>query len=337
MDDLGAHDLACTGSQYYETPEIDRFCKQGMQFTQAYAACCVCSPTRAALLTGESSARLHLTDWIAGHKRPKAKLKVPDFNLHLPLETTTIAEVFKAAGYATASIGKWHLGGVGSLPEQHGFDLNIGGTDKGQPPSYFSPYKIETLSDGPKGEYITDRLTREAESFIEQHQSEPFLLYLPHFAVHTPLQAKEESVKYFKAKEAAGTQHNATYAAMIKSTDESVGRILKKLDALKLTEKTIVIFTSDNGGLTSARGGGPTNNAPLREGKGSPYEGGTRVPLFVRYPPLIKAGTTCDVPTISQDLFPTLIDLAGIPKPATMPSDSVSLAAAAAAGWEDQP
>ncbi|MGB8170802.1 MAG: sulfatase-like hydrolase/transferase, partial [Chthoniobacteraceae bacterium] len=185
VDDMGATDLSCYGSKFYETPNIDRLAKEGVRFTQAYSACTVCSPTRASLLTGKNPAALRLTDWIAGHNRPFAKLKIPDWTKELRGTEVTLPTLLKQAGYATASIGKWHLGPAG--PTERGFDINIGGTEKGQPPSYFSPYKIETLPDGPDGEFLSDRLTSEAEKFIETKKDQPFFLYLPHFAVHQPI------------------------------------------------------------------------------------------------------------------------------------------------------
>src|SRR6185503_11277875 len=183
IDDLGATDLGCTGSTFYETPNIDRLAARGMKFTQAYSACTVCSPTRASLLTGKYPARLHLTDWIPGHVRPKAKLRVPDWTQSLPLEEHTLPRALRRAGYVSASIGKWHLGNEDHSPEKCGFDLNVAGTHQGSPPSYFSPYKLRTVADGEKGEYLTDRLTDEAIRFIRQNREKPFLVYLPHYAV----------------------------------------------------------------------------------------------------------------------------------------------------------
>lgn len=307
IDDFGWTDLGCTGSSFYETPNVDRLAAGGMNFTQAYSACTVCSPTRASLLTGKYPARLHITDWIAGHKQPFAKLKVPDWTKHLPLEEVTLAELLKGAGYATASVGKWHLGEMDRYPERQGFDLNVAGCNKGQPPSYFSPYKIEGFADGPRGEYITDRLTDEAERFIESNSGKPFFIYFPHYAVHTPLQAKPEIVEKYKAKAKRGEpQSNAVYAAMIESVDQSVGRVVKKLESLKLLDKTLVLFASDNGGLLRI-----TSNAPLRAGKGSAYEGGVRTPLIASWPGTIRAGSKCDVPVITPDLFSTIAALAG--------------------------
>ncbi len=307
VDDLGRHDLGCYGSKFHQTPNLDRLAAQGMRFTQAYSACTVCSPTRAALLTGKYPARLHVTDWIAGHKRPQAKLKVPDWTMHLPASERTIAASLKSAGYATVSIGKWHLGGPEFAPEKFGFDMNLGGASRGQPTSYFSPYKIATLPDGPEGEYLTDREAAEAVKFIESNKDKPFFIYLPHHAVHTPLQAKKEVVEKYRARIKPGSgQTNAVYAALLESVDDSVGRIVAKLEELKLAERTVILFTGDNGGLI-----GPTSNTPLRAGKGSVYEGGVAVPLIVRWPGAIAAGSVNTTPVISADFAPTLLAMAG--------------------------
>lgn len=321
IDDMGWTDLACYGSKVYHTPHIDKLASEGMRFTQAYSACTVCSPTRSAILTGKYPARLHITDWIAGHKRPHAKLKVPDWTMHLPHEEITIAEALKGEGYATASIGKWHLGGPEFYPTTHGFDINIAGTDKGQPPSYVSPYKIATLPDGPAGEFLSDREAAEVGKFIEANRAKPFFVYMPMHAVHTPLMGKKDVIAKYKAAIPEGSkQKNATYAALVESVDDAVGAMLKKLDELKLSDNTIVIFTSDNGGLI-----GPTDNSPLRVGKGSAYEGGVRVPLIVRWPGSVKAGNTCEVPVISPDLYATALEAVGAkPAPGQM-IDGVSL------------
>jgi arylsulfatase A-like enzyme len=320
MDDLGWSDLAGAGSDFYETPNLDRLAREGMRFTQAYSACTVCSPTRASLLTGKYPARLRVTDWIPGHKRPRAKLRVPDWTMHLAHEEVTLAEALRDAGYVAASIGKWHLGGREFFPEAHGFAVNGGGCDRGQPPSYFSPYKIPTLKDGPKGEYLTDREAEEAVRFIEANKDRPFFLYLPHHAVHNPVQAKKELVEKYE-KKAPGRHHRkAAYAAMIESADQSVGRILAALEALKIADRTVFVFTSDNGGLLSN-----TSNAPLRAGKGSAYEGGVRVPLLVRWPAGVKPGSVSDVPVITPDLYPTLLEIGGVARPAKQVVDGASL------------
>lgn len=317
VDDMGWTDLGCQGSKFYETPHIDRLAKDGMRFTEGYSACTVCSPTRAAVLTGKSPARLHITDWIAGHQRPHAHLLPPEWTKHLPLEEVTLAEHLKTVGYATASIGKWHLGGADYAPEKHGFDVNIGGYEAGSPPSYFSPYKIPTLPDGPDGEFLTDRLTSEAVTFIKQNRERPFFVYLPHYAVHTPIMGKPEVVEKYRAKGPQGNHHDPVYAALVESVDDSVGRLRATLQELGLTENTIFIFTSDNGGLSHLVGPqgwrrGPTDNSPLRLGKGSPYEGGVRVPFIIAWPEVIEPGSLCDAPVISYDLAPTVLEAAGV-------------------------
>ena len=324
IDDMGWRDLACYGSTFYETPNIDRLAAQGMRFTDAYAACPVCSPTRASILTGKYPARLNLTDWIPGHKKPLAKLRVPEFNQQLPLDEVTIAEALKPAGYVSASIGKWHLGGPAFWPQKQGFAVNFGGTNQGQPPSYFAPYKIPNIRTAADGEYLTDRLADEATRFIEKNKGRPFFLYLAHYAVHTPLMAREPTIARYKAKvKPDQPQKNATYAAMVESVDDSVGGVMAKLDELGLAQRTVVFFMSDNGGLI-----GPTSNVPLRAGKGSLYEGGIREPLIVRWPGVVPAGVTEDAVVTSVDFFPTILALAGAAPAAPDPNlDGVSLVA----------
>ena len=318
VDDLGWTDLGSYGSDLYETPNIDRLAQEGVKFTNAYAACTVCSPTRAALMTGKYPARLHLTDWIAGHVNEYGKLQVPDWRQYLPTEEITLAELAKDADYATASVGKWHLGEDSIYyPQYQGFDLNVAGYYRGQPPSYFAPYvrgedTIPYLSEGPPGEYLTDRLTQEACRFIRQHQDQPFFLYFPQYAVHTPIQAKDSLTAYYRKKLKPGMQHfNPEYAAMIHSTDESLGRLVRLLDSLSLSEQTTIIFTSDNGGLSFR--GEVTNNAPLRAGKGSAYEGGVRVPMIVKRPQHAPAGLVSDEPVITMDIFATVADILHAP------------------------
>jgi arylsulfatase A len=330
IDDMGWTDLSCCGSKFYATPNIDRLAACGMRLTHAYSACTVCSPTRAAVMTGKYPARLHITDWIAGSERPFAKLKIPDWRQFLPHEETTIAEVFKAGGYATCHIGKWHLGGEGYGPTTQGFDVNIAGTHIGSPPSYFFPYKnannsLPGLEQGQPGEYLTDRLTDEAIAFITASKDKPFFLYLPFYAVHTPLMAKPEKIEKYKSKaDPSNPQHHPTYAAMIESLDEGIGRLMAKLDELKLRDDTIVVFTSDNGGLKLNQ---VTSNDPARAGKGSVYEGGVRIPCIVSYPPKIRGGSTSDAAAMSIDLFPTLVELCGLTPKAEKPAwDGISIA-----------
>lgn len=322
MDDLGWADLGCYGSTFHKSPSIDRLAAEGMKFTQAYAACPVCSPTRASILTGKWPARLHLTDWLPGRgDLPAQKLARPKFRQELPLEEVTLAERLKAAGYATAHVGKWHLGGKGFGPREQGFDLNVGGNEKGSPSGYFAPFNdkkgrdVPGLENAPAGAYLTDLFADAALKFIRENRDRPFFLYLPHFAVHTPLQAKKELIaKYESGKNRPGQQSNPVYAAMLESADESLGRIVRELEELQLSERTIILFTSDNGGLATAEGANTpsTINSPLREGKGHLYEGGIRVPLIVRWAGQIKRGAICETPVSSIDYLPTILELCEI-------------------------
>jgi arylsulfatase A-like enzyme len=330
-DDLGWADLGCYGSKFHRTPHIDKLAAAGIRFTDAYAACCVCSPTRASIMTGKYPARLHLTDWLPGRPdRPDQRLLRPAFRQELPPEEMTLAKALKAGGYATGHIGKWHLGGEGFGPNQQGFDVNIAGDHTGTALSYFAPFKrmdrfMLGLEKAPDGEYLTDRLGAEAERFVEANKDRPFFLYLAHYAPHIPMRAKPDIIAKYPKEMVLGKQSNAIYAAMLESIDDSVGRLVRKLDELKLTERTIVIFNSDNGGLATLEGPNtpPTINTPLREGKGYLYEGGIREPLIVTWPGTIKPGTT-KTPVISNDLFPTILDLCGVKHDAT--PDAVSLA-----------
>lgn len=330
-DDLGAVDLGCYGSQYHKTPQLDQFATTAMKFTEAYAACPVCSPTRAAFLTGKYPARFNLTDWLPGRgNRPDQRLKCPQIVQELPASEITLAQLFKKAGYKTAHIGKWHLGGKGALPEDRGFDVNIAGCEAGTPYSYFAPYQnkngriLPALEKAPEGEYLTDRLAEEAVKFITQNRAEPFFLYLPHYAPHTPLRAKPELLAKYKPRN-LGQQGNPNYAAMVESLDEAVGKVLKALDDNKLAEKTIVVFTSDNGGLATLEGqtAPATINTPFREGKGHLYEGGIRVPLLIRWPHVTKANSTCAIPVSTIDFLPTFV--AGCRLESSVQADGVNL------------
>lgn len=320
IDDLGWADLGCYGSKYHRTPHLDRMASEGLRCTQFYAASPVCSPTRAAIMTGRWPARLHLTDWLPGRgDRPDQKLLRPTIRQQLPLEEVTLAEMFQAAGYATGHIGKWHLGGEGFEPTRQGFLTNIAGDHTGTPLSYFAPYankgrSMPGLGDAPEGEYLTDRLTAEAEKFIDKHAAEPFFLYMPHYGVHTPMRAKAELIAKYPGSLKFGAQNNPIYAAMLESVDDSVGRVLKKLVERGLDRRTIVVFTSDNGGLAVIEGMNTpaTINSPLREGKGYLYEGGIRVPMLVRWPEKIAAGRVSDTPQQAIDFAPTLLAACGI-------------------------
>ncbi|MDA2929131.1 sulfatase [Acidobacteria bacterium AH-259-O06] len=344
VDDLGWTDLACFGSRYYETPNIDRLASQGMKFSNAYAACAVCSPTRAAIMTGRYPARVGVTDWIhfrdpgakqavESGKNPSAyvgqdrEFLCPPNPYWMELDEITLAEVLSASGYTSCHVGKWHLGPQPWFPERQGFDLNVGGCDIGQPPSYFDPYyrnaeraNIPTLPPRKKGEYLTDREADEAINFIRQHRNQSFFLNLWHYAVHTPIQGKEDLVAKYQAK--TPTNHkNPRYAAMIESMDEAVGRIMEALDELELAESTLLIFTSDNGGLFPQA----TDNTPLRLGKGYPYEGGIRIPQIIRWPGVIKAGTVSETPVSSIDFFPTICEAVGVSLPGDRVIDGESL------------
>jgi arylsulfatase A len=335
IDDLGWRDLGCQGSTYYQTPNIDRLAREGVRFTDGYAACAVCSPTRAAVLTGKYPARLLLTDWLpSGRWNPKAKLREGRFVRALPVEEFTLAEALREGGYRTASIGKWHLGSEPfSLPEHHGFDVNIAGNAHGAPGSYFFPYaghwaipatglraRWTVLPDGKPGEYLTDRLTDEAVKFVRESKAEPFFLYFPHYGVHTPLEAKKELIAKYEKIPAAQRQGKPEYAAMIESVDESVGRVLAVLKELGLEANTLIIFTSDNGGFYNA-----TSNAPLRANKGAYYEGGIRVPLIIKWPGTGKAGVVVHDPVTSTDLYPTCLAAAGLPLRPHQHQDGVNL------------
>lgn len=335
IDDLGWRDLGCQGSSFYQTPNIDRLAKEGARFTEAYAACAVCSPTRAALLTGKYPARLLLTDWLpSGRWNPRAKRREGRLVRGLPVEEVTLAEALRENGYRTASIGKWHLGSEPfSLPQHHGFDVNIGGNAHGAPGSYFFPYagdwKIpatgqravwNVLPDGKEGEYLTDRLTDEAVKFIRESREKPFFLYFPHYGVHTPLQAKKELIAKYEHVPEAQRQGRPEYAAMIESVDDSLGRVMATLNELKLEEDTVILFTSDNGGFYNA-----TSNAPLRANKGAYYEGGIRVPLIIKWPGFTKPGLVVNDPVTSTDLYPTCLAAAGLPARPNQHQDGVSL------------
>ena len=308
-DDLGWADLGCYGNTYHQTPSLDRLAAQGMRFTDAYAASSVCSPTRSSIMSGKYPARNDLTIWLGGHSPASAKLLDAPFATELALEEVTIAEALQAAGYATASVGKWHLGGEPFYPEHQGFDLNVAGTSAGSPAGgYFLPNKMN-LPGAKQGEYLTDRLTDEALQFIDAHPQEPFFLYLPYHVVHTPIQGKKELIALYEKRIKPGQKNtNPAYAAMVHALDENVGRIMEKLDQLRLAERTAVFFFSDNGGYHRV-----TSNAPLRAGKGYSYEGGHREPLVVRLPGRVEAGSVCSTPVASVDFYPTILELAGAP------------------------
>ncbi len=354
-DDLGYRDVGFNHPEsFYETPNLDDLAAGGMIFTDFYAASPVCSPTRASILTGKHPARLGTTNYFTG--RRAGTFDAADFANELPAGEFTLAEAFKEGGYRTAHVGKWHLGGAGALPTDQGFDLNRGGGANGHPRSHFAPYKnVENLAPGPEGESLASRLAEESVAFIDEASKagEPFFLHLSFYAVHTPLQAPQELIDKYRKKAAdlgltdeEGSfdvgrerqvwpdtedlrkvrvrQDHAVYAAMVESFDGAVGRVLATLDELNLRDSTAVVFTSDNGGLSTDEGH-PTSNLPYRAGKGWIYEGGLRVPLVVRWPGVAPAGTVCNVPATSTDFYPTLLEVAGLPERPEQHLDGVSI------------
>jgi len=329
IDDLGWRDVGCFGSTFYETPNIDRLAAGGMRLTDAYAACPVCSPTRASILTGKYPARLNLTNYLVGKRRKKGSPILPaPYRHYLPLEEVTLAEALEPSGYKSAHFGKWHLGEKPYFPERQGFALNVAGTRAGMPRSFFFPaWKANVPLDGVEGDYLPDRLSDEAIKFLKANREQPFFMYLSYYAVHIPIQGKEELVEKYKRKQPGETQDNPHYAAMVEAVDQNVGRVLETLDELKLAENTVVFFFSDNGGLSTREGPHTpaTDNAPLREGKGHVYEGGIREPLIVRWPNRIPAGTTSRVPVSSVDFYPTILEMTGTPPPEEHTVDGVSL------------
>ena len=354
VDDLGWGAMSACGHPVHETPHFDGLCKWGVRFTQAYSACTVCSPSRAAIMTGQYPARIHLTDWIAGHQQPNTILKIPDWSMRLSHDHTTLPEALQQHGYRTGFFGKWHLMPVrepdemvNHTPERHGFDVNIGGREWGQPKGrgkYFYPFDMPGLDDGREGEYLTDRLTDEAVRFLDESaaRGKPFFLYLSYYTVHTPIQGKPELSRYYHARmaeqepdavaeERAGAgkkrrERFAQYAAMHASLDESVGRILERLERLELTKETIVIFTGDNGGNYPQSCGG------LRGFKGHAHEGGTRVPTCIVWPEKVLPGTVCDTPVIGTDFYPTILEMIGAEPMPSQHLDGLSLVSLMEAG-----
>ncbi|UCD61425.1 MAG: sulfatase [Flavobacteriaceae bacterium] len=377
VDDLGWTDVGCYGSSFYETPNIDALAAEGVRFTSAYAACHVCSPTRASILTGRYPASINLTDWLPGRRDfPFQKLLNPKINQHLPYDIQTLPKVLKENDYQTAILGKWHLGEDSASTAQQGFDLHLPDWNRGWPKNgYYFPYGMKGLEDGNEGEYLTDRMTSEALKYMEENRDKPFFLYLSHFAVHDPIEGRPDLVEKYQKKlaniplpesppfilegkpgvenpisrtdldkaieqsEYGGFkvfpnqtvkikqhQDNVQFAGMVESVDESLGRVLDKLDELGIDDQTIVIFYSDNGGMSAANFWDPkrviykeeldkaysTSNLPLRGAKGWMYEGGIRVPLIIKWPGKKLQKAICDVPVTSPDFFPTILDMVGI-------------------------
>ncbi len=323
IDDMGWKDVGFMGSMYYRTPNIDRLSREGMVFTDAYAAAPNCAPSRACLLTGMYTPRhgiYTVNSSERGNARHRKLIPTPNTTVLDP-RFITVVEALREAGYSSASIGKWHLGnGPGRGPLSQGFDMNIGGGATGHTPSHFSPYGLRALPDGPEGEYLTDRLTDEAIRFIETNGEQPFFLYLTHYAVHTPVQAPDEITSRYRDAPPSGGQNDPVYAAMIESVDTGIGRLLDALDTSGQTDNTMVIFCSDNGGH-----GRKTSMEPLRGSKGMLYEGGIRSPMVVRWPGRIEAGSSCSEPVIMVDLLPTILEMAGVVPPAEQPVDGMSL------------
>ena len=334
-DDLGWRDLSNEGSTFYESPHIDRIANEGMKFTRGYATCQVCSPSRASIMTGKYPARLNITDWIGAAMgeqwKRNTKLLPAIYNHNLPHEDMTIAEAFQGSGYKTFFAGKWHLGGEGSHPEDHGFGTNVGGHHRGSPPGgFFSPFKNPKMNDGPKGELLPLRLGNETANWIEANKDQPFFAFLSFYSVHAPIQSTKALWEKYRAKAAKQkqpenrflidrttpvrqVQDNPLYAGMVESMDDGVGIVLERLERLGLLEDTIIVFTSDNGGV-SAGDGKATSNLPLRGGKGRQWEGGIREPFYIRYKG-VRSGAT-DVLAIGTDFYPTLLDLCGLsPQP----------------------
>ncbi len=346
VDDLGWADVGCFGSTFHETPNIDALANSGMRFTQAYAAGSVCSPTRASILTGRHPVRLNITDWIPGQpNRDSNRLLHPEDLHQIPLEEVTIAEALKSHNYDTFFAGKWHLGDEGHWPTDQGFDINIGGNSKGSPPGgYYAPWENPTLQAKNEDEYLTERLTSESIQFLNQRdENRPFLLYLSYYNVHTPIKPYKTRIEHFEDKakllfdepkapgreregHSRSRQDNPAFASMVSAVDISVGSLLKELDRLNLSDNTVVVFFSDNGGLsTLSRGPGPTCNSPLRAGKGWLYEGGIREPAIIRAPGVTTPGSVCNTSIVSMDFFPTFLELAALPSRPDLHIDGQSL------------
>lgn len=327
IDDMGWGDLGCYGNSFNETPNIDRLALDSMRFTQAYAGAPVCSPSRAAILSGKAPARLGLTQWIPGVVYPHKKLLDAPRPLHLDRSVTTIAQLLKSAGYQTAAIGKWHLGGDGYLPENFGFDVNIAGDDHGHPPSYFGPFSFHNLTGFTQNDYLTDVLTEKMEAHISEVAPKgPFFLYMAEYAVHLPLEAKLKMIEKYRRKNGGKDEPDPVYAAMIESVDMALGRLRAALAKAGVADNTVIVLTSDNGGVgfQYRKLHRISSNGGLRAGKGYVYEGGIREPLLVYWPGIIQPGSICDTPVIGMDFMPTLAHIAGA-GPVPEPCDGVDI------------
>lgn len=308
LDDMGYADVGAYGNAYHKTPNIDRLAADGMRFTDAYAAAPNCSPTRGSILTGRWPARNRVTQYLPGNVLPYAKLLQAELPLGLPLSEAVIAEPLQAAGYATASIGKWHLGGGDYAPQNRGFDLAFAGGHWNAHKSMFAPHPFVEVPDSQEGDYLTDRLTSEAIKFIEANQENPFFIYLPYYAIHTPIQAKQDLIDGYQGREDPTGRNNAVYAAMTEGVDQSVGALVAKLDELGLSEDTMIVFFSDNGGVPRL-----AFNGGFRSGKGYLWEGGVREPLIIKWPGVVEPGAVERTPVQSIDFYPTILEAAGVP------------------------
>lgn len=310
-DDLGWSDLSYMGSTYYETPNIDKLSKSGMTFYNGYASSANCAPSRASMLTGKYHpfhGIYSVKNSDRGNKKTRKIIPIKT-KTKLELEYFILPEMLKSKGYSTGHFGKWHMGPKGYFPEQMGFDINIGGNEHGGPGSYFSPYKYPNMSNGPKDEYLTDRIGDEVVKFIEKNKENNFFAYVPFFSVHTPIQSKSEYEKKYRNKESNEYHNREDYAGMIQSLDENIGKILEKIDKLNLSKNTLIIFTSDNGGIKAI-----SNQYPLRAGKGSYYEGGIKVPMIFSWPEKIQAGSTSNERVSNIDFYPTIKKIIGYNK-----------------------
>lgn len=334
VDDMGYADAGAYGNTYHRTPNIDRLASEGMRFTHAYAAAPNCSPTRGSILTGKWPARVGITQYLYGNFLPHAKLLQTQLPAGLALDETVIAEPLRAAGYRTAAIGKWHLGGGKYLPENQGFEVTFGRTRSGAQGSHramFAPHPYLDIPGAKKGDYITDRLAREAEQFLEASHEQPFFLYLPFYAVHAPIQAKQEVIDTYASRTDPTGRNNQTYAAMVEGMDQAVGRVLAKLEQLNISDRTVVFFFSDNGGVESR-----AFNGGLRRGKGWVYEGGIREPLIVKWPGVVQPGSINHTPVSSIDFYPSILDITGVADAPGHQSDGISLTPLLrqSGGWE---
>lgn len=356
VDDLGMHDLSIEGSTFYRSPNIDQFARSGMRFTAGYANCRVCSPSRASIMLGQFTARHGVTNWIGATSgmdyNRNEPLLTAEYREQLPAEDTTLAEAMKEAGYKTFFAGKWHLGGEGTMPTDHGFDINKGGNDHGHPSHFFSPYGNPQLPDGPDGESLTARLAKETSEFIRDQKDQPYFAMLSFYTVHSPVQTTRSLWEKYRAAAPPApengqrfkvdrtmpvrqVQDHPVYAGMIEALDNAVGEVLATIEDKGERDSTLVIFTSDNGGVSSGDAYS-TSNLPLRGGKGRQWEGGIREPFYIRYPKITEPGTQSAAPAIGSDLYPTILDLCGIESKPNQHVDGVALTSALKGQPNDQ-